>query len=95
MVQLPWKVSDMAGKSFDFLRQHVFYPALSGKDANPEEFQANLEQLTNSDVKEILNAVPENWWPNENLQDEIESYLMEAVENSASLVQLVLKMTQP
>ena len=84
----------MAGKSFDFLKQHVFYPALKGKDADPVEFQTNLEQLTVPDVKEVLNAVPENWWPNNNFKDEIESYLLEAVENTAPLVQLVLKMTQ-
>ena len=52
----PWNVANLT-----FLREHIFFRQLRGRAASLERFRSAFESLSDDDLNEMLQQVPESW----------------------------------
>lgn len=84
----PWVAAHMAGPSFEYLKRHIFYEGLRGKEVDASEFLARLKGLTEARLESIFDSVPALWWPS-GLRGDLKSYLLDGISNAGHMVNFV------
>jgi len=81
--EYPWD-----GKGIGFVKDHIFYGGLKGKEVSWNRLQGALEAIDSSRLSVYTDAVPKEWRQDSHVVAErIQSYLELATRNSKSLFQ--------
>lgn len=93
-VPKPWALDQVGGPSFAFLRNHILYGPLSGKQADLSQFQTRLKNFNGELLEEIFQKIPAGWWSHDQ-REELRDYVLEGVSNAENLIQCCLRVLQP
>ena len=93
-VPKPWDLDQVGGPSFAFLRNHILYGPLSGKQPDLSQFRTHLKNFNGELLEEIFEKIPAGWWSHDQ-RDELRDYVLEGVSNAEKLIEYCLQVLQP
>lgn len=82
----PWEPRALGSPAFSFLSKHLFTRALCGKEEALDSFAETLSGLQSSEIKGILDEVPQEWWPDPAFRESLQNYLVSAVSSADKLI---------